>query len=235
MEGRLTRTIGLTKVDASSRLDARIANERVRVINADLDLIDAAIGAVSGGVPGPHHATHEPGGSDAMAVNAAATVGSLRTLGTGATQAATGNHTHAAPAVPEARVYHTANQSTASGVLLPLLFNSERFDTDGIHDTATNTSRLTCRTAGKYLLFGAFEMTPGGTGFRQIGVLLNGAAFVVVQTMAPATNVRLAVSTVWDLAVNDYVELCATQDSGGPLNVTAASNYSPEFGMVRLG
>ena len=43
-----------------------------------------------------HNARHEPGGGDAMAVDAAAATGSLRTLGTGAAQAATGNHTHAA-------------------------------------------------------------------------------------------------------------------------------------------
>ena len=49
MEGRLTPNIGLTKVDASSRLDARIANDRLRTINVDLDIIDAAIGSLSGG------------------------------------------------------------------------------------------------------------------------------------------------------------------------------------------
>ena len=38
-----------------------------------------------------HHLTHEPGGTDPLAVDAAPTVGSLRTLGTGATQAAPGN------------------------------------------------------------------------------------------------------------------------------------------------
>jgi hypothetical protein len=41
------------------------------------------------------HATrHEPGGADAMTVDAAAGAGSLRTPGTGAQQAAAGNHTH---------------------------------------------------------------------------------------------------------------------------------------------
>jgi len=41
--------------------------------------------------PTAHHATHEPGGTDAMAVDAAAGVGSLRTIGVGALQAAAGN------------------------------------------------------------------------------------------------------------------------------------------------
>jgi hypothetical protein len=43
----------------------------------------------------PAHASrHNAGGADAMAVDSAAGTGSLRTLGTGATQAATGNHGH---------------------------------------------------------------------------------------------------------------------------------------------
>lgn len=50
-------------------------------------------------LPNPHHAqahatAHQPGGGDAMAVDAAAGTGSLRTLGAGATQAAAGDHTH---------------------------------------------------------------------------------------------------------------------------------------------
>lgn len=40
-----------------------------------------------------HAVTHEPGGTDPMAVDAVAATGSLRTLGTGAQQAAAGNHT----------------------------------------------------------------------------------------------------------------------------------------------
>lgn len=43
-----------------------------------------------------HATAHESGGGDAMAVDAVAATGSLRTLGTGATQAAVGTHTHAA-------------------------------------------------------------------------------------------------------------------------------------------
>lgn len=41
-----------------------------------------------------HATNHEPGGADAMTVDAAVGTGSLRTLGTGALQAAVGSHTH---------------------------------------------------------------------------------------------------------------------------------------------
>ena len=41
-----------------------------------------------------HASRHEPSGADAMAVDAVAGTGSLRTLGAGAQQGAAGNHTH---------------------------------------------------------------------------------------------------------------------------------------------
>lgn len=57
-----------------------------------------------------HKTEHEPGGGDAMTVDAAAATGSLRTLGTASTAAAAGNHTHATPITPVVNVY-TANDT----------------------------------------------------------------------------------------------------------------------------
>lgn len=47
-----------------------------------------------------HATTHEPAGSDPLAVDAAASVGSLRTVGAGALQAAPGDHSHGTGARP---------------------------------------------------------------------------------------------------------------------------------------
>src|SRR4029077_12296348 len=44
-------------------------------------------------VPTAHRTTHEPGGSDALTVDAAQATGSLRTIGTGAQQAMSGSRT----------------------------------------------------------------------------------------------------------------------------------------------
>lgn len=48
----------------------------------------------AGTPPSAHATTHQPGGSDPMAVDAATGTGSLRTLGNGAFQAAAGDHNH---------------------------------------------------------------------------------------------------------------------------------------------
>lgn len=66
--------------------------------------------------PTAHHATHEPGGTDAMAVDAVAATGSLRTLGTGAAQAAAGNDSRLSDArTPTAHTHPAAD--IVSGVL----------------------------------------------------------------------------------------------------------------------
>jgi hypothetical protein len=51
-----------------------------------------------------HASTHQPSGADTMAVDAAAGTGSLRTLGTGATQGAVGSHTHP-PSTPNVQTH----------------------------------------------------------------------------------------------------------------------------------
>jgi hypothetical protein len=66
--------------------------------------------------PTAHHATHEPGGTDAMAVDAAAATGSLRTIGTGALQAAAGNDSRLSDArTPTA--HHTTHEPGGSDAM----------------------------------------------------------------------------------------------------------------------
>jgi hypothetical protein len=62
----------------------------VLTIGAGLAVVAGAL-TTTPAAPLAHAATHAPGGSDALAIDAAAAVGSLRTLGTAATQAAAGN------------------------------------------------------------------------------------------------------------------------------------------------
>jgi hypothetical protein len=76
--------------------EATLPNERALVagVNVTLDLStpgQIAINSTGGSGGGPHAPTHQPGGSDPMQVDAAPTVGSLRTLGSGPNQAAPGN------------------------------------------------------------------------------------------------------------------------------------------------
>jgi len=71
---------------------------------------------VAGATPSAHASTHNAGGSDALAIDAAAGTGSLRTLGTSSTSAAPGNHTHAAAAPAAHASTHNAGGSDALAI-----------------------------------------------------------------------------------------------------------------------
>jgi hypothetical protein len=144
---------------------------------------------------------------------------------------------HSKILVPACRVYHSVDQSLATGGNAALTFNSERFDNDAIHDTGTNPTRLTCKTAGKYLIAATLRFAQAGGGtFRQTFFKVNGTTSIATDLRLPSASqdIDVTISTIWDMAVNDYVELFAGQDSGGAINIKASSAQSPEFMMVKV-
>jgi hypothetical protein len=150
------------------------------------------------------------------------------------------NATDAHAAMPACRVYHSVNQSIASGVLTALAFANERFDTDTIHDPVTNNSRLTCKTAGIYYVFGNISWgTNLTTGTRGLYIRANGTDYIAVVQGNPTTeagkNTIQNIGCIVQLAANEYLELMAFQSQGSSVDVVAAGNYSHEFGMVKVG
>jgi len=140
--------------------------------------------------------------------------------------------------VPAARVYHSADQSVLHGICATLSFNSERFDTDNIHDTVTNNSRLTCKTAGKYLISVSISFTANTTGDRYLRIWLNGnvvIAAIAHRTLSELYNADMSIATIYELSVGDYVEVQVEQRSGTTLAVVVVPQYSPEFMIARVG
>lgn len=137
--------------------------------------------------------------------------------------------------MPSARVFNSATISVANNTETFLTFNSERWDTDTIHDTSSNTSRLTCKSAGKYFISGNVEWA-SSPGIPLIRIKYNGSTIIAAHQVALSTgDYRIQqIQTVWDMAVNDYVELTVIQNSGGALSINSSSKYSPEFMMVRV-
>jgi hypothetical protein len=140
---------------------------------------------------------------------------------------------------PRAHVYHNANQSIPTGSGTVLALNSEREDTDAIHDNVTNNSRLTCKAAGTHLIVGNVEWAANAIGYRRAMILYNGTSLLGIQDSLALTSAsittHLTVAAIYRLAVNDYVELQVAQDSGSSLFVLSTASRSPEFSMIRLG
>lgn len=113
----------------------------------------------------------------------------------------------------------TAGQTIPNATETAITLNSENFDTNSIHDNSTNSTRLTCKTAGKYIITGQINFTGNATGLREAQIRVNGTTSIASDNrVAGDTNDRaVSVSTIYELAVNDYIELYAYQSSGGDL------------------
>jgi hypothetical protein len=134
------------------------------------------------------------------------------------------------------RVYYDANIDLTAETPKKLNFNQERWDTEAMHSTVANTSRLTCVTAGKYLIIGnASFVALSNTVYLQI--LLNNITLIGSSKgstrLGTTLPVDLVVSTIYNLAVGDYVELIGYASS--TISIISNPNYSPEFMMNRIG
>src|SRR3990170_381680 len=136
---------------------------------------------------------------------------------------------------PYAHVYNSAdiNHST-SGDWQVLTYNSERSDTDDIHSTVSNTGRLTCKTAGHYLIISCTRFATNATGDRGVRFVLNGTTSIVqdIRKAAGGAATQIPLSIEYELVAGDYITCDAYQTSGGALNMPAVGNHSPEFMMV---
>jgi len=134
--------------------------------------------------------------------------------------------------VPSARVSRSAAQSIASGTGVLLTFDQEQFDTDNIHDLVTNTSRLTCRTAGKYIIGAHFDWQTSTSGtFRNAIIQVNGGTRPadLIQPQSSQGYLRQEPVAIYDLIVGDYIEAVAYHDAASALTV------SPTFWMAYIG
>lgn len=139
---------------------------------------------------------------------------------------------------PRCSLRATAAQPIPNGAYTPVAFVGEPYDNEataahlsgtGMHDPATNNTRVVARTAGTYMCTGGVSWAGNGTGRRGIRWAKNGAALAdsqVIEAATAAVAVAYAARTVWvPLSVGDYVELQAFQDvtGGGALNTDVTS------------
>lgn len=127
-------------------------------------------------------------------------------------------------------IYKSASQTLTKGSQVIITFNSENYDTDSLHDTSSNTSRITIPTGkgGKWL----FNWTLGVQSSDQIFTSLykNGSALTLgtigntfsgVQNTGGYSVRSLSGSVVLSLAAGDYIEFSVNISGSGSADVEA--------------
>ena len=162
----------------------------------------------------------------AAAHNAGATVAHVWTAG-----AVVGTH--------GARVYLSSAQNLNNGSPTTLLFASELFDTNGYHDTGSNTSRLTIPTGlgGIYMIGGTVGITANGTGYRSLLFQVDGGDYIgrtLYPSVGSVTAANLTCNVPYYLAAGQYVEMVVTVNTAS-LQALASDYYQTHFWVYRLG
>lgn len=132
---------------------------------------------------------------------------------------------------PAARVFNSGGQSVGP-TLNPVLFDSEDYDTDGMHSTSTNTGRLTAQTPGIYLVSFHGRLQAIDSGWWDTWISKNGSPVAYDRDAKSGATLELvSLSAQVELAANDYVEI-GVSITGTAKNLERTSDYSPIFAAI---
>lgn len=151
----------------------------------------------------------------------------------------------AAPPSVAAVIYNNAdiNLYTAGPVNAEtvITFNSEVQDPNGVHSTASNTSRFTAPSTGFYRFgFNAIELDSGGLGtaYCIVKFYINGSLVYGQQSFfrsADAAFVEISANAAFYLTASDYVEVTITPGQATSPVLKYYASRSPYFTMERVG
>lgn len=136
----------------------------------------------------------------------------------------------------------TTDQTIATGAAQAITFNdTDVYDTDGYHDTSSNTSKLVVPTGlgGYYRIYASLRPADTTSTYMQAQIRVNGTTVIQYsEDIAVLTGAgsyrRLQPDVVLSLSVTDYVELMVNHGSGG--NEVIKNSFSTgSFGMYLVG
>lgn len=124
---------------------------------------------------------------------------------------------------PIAVLTQTAAQSTTTGALVPLAWDTTTLDTYGGHSNTTNNTRYTAQQPGWYLPVVIGAWLANGGGVRYTTLAKNGSQLNFLSGPQPANGSFVGATTCYgavQLNTGDYIEGWSFQNSGGGLNTS---------------
>ena len=141
----------------------------------------------------------------------------------------------ATPYTQGARVYRDTDQSIPNETYSKVIFTTELYDTDNCFNADT-PDRLTCNTAGKYIIIANIRWGGWPGALRSITIRKNGENIAKSQLQPNDENtMHQVVATIIDLELGDYIECGVQHYSGGSVDIQTHGIMEPSFMMQRIG
>jgi hypothetical protein len=135
-----------------------------------------------------------------------------------------------------ASAYNSSNLAVSTSGEANLTMDAEAFDTDGFHDTVTNSQRFTIPAGlgGKYLV--TVHARPDADPGNSYIIARNSAGAIVLWAVATkvGTYYYYAGSAVLDLVAGDYVEFKQLGSSAANIYSIGSNAYGPWASIMRL-
>ena len=145
--------------------------------------------------------------------------------------------------IPAVRAYNSTNQIIPGGsVPTTLSFDSEQFDTAGMHSTSSSTSALTAPVAGIYEVNAWLQWGVAGPvdvptpSLTALIVGTNGSRVADAETISLSTNTVQNLSGLLNLGAGDSVQLNVIDGNSAEATVFGnATAGLPAFSMAWIG
>lgn len=124
-----------------------------------------------------------------------------------------------------ARATRASSQAITTATATAVTFGAEDFDTDTLHDTGSNTDRLTVGATGYWSLTAFVQWESNNTGAqRYAAIIKNDTTSYAVDRSAPTGTSEVTLTTgAIAVTAADYFKLVVYHDKGSDLNVEVAS------------
>jgi hypothetical protein len=127
------------------------------------------------------------------------------------------------------RAYNSSSIAVVSGSWVTYTMDSESFDTDTMHDTSSNTQRITFTTAGTYRVHAHLVITANATE-AEFGakLLLNAGATEIARTWIRSGPATAYFDLICERAFSagDYVVVQVWQATGSSSNLNGTAELS---------
>lgn len=135
------------------------------------------------------------------------------------------------------RVKNSSSQTVLNASDKALTFDTEEFDLQDMHNNTVNSSRLTAKATGLYLIIGNAIYESNTSGVRTWRLKVNNTQFIAGSVLPASTTsnaTEITITSIYRLEQGDYVELIARQDSGSTLNIINSATFGATFAMVKV-
>lgn len=146
---------------------------------------------------------------------------------------------------PHCAVRHVtaASHATINTWLAFPAWDTEDEDTDNMHSTTVNSSRITINTPGLYLVTSSVSFNANATGARGLGLRKNGVGTSpnikgrsLIQSTGAVVETTPTFASVVKFIASDYIEVMAWQSAATPLAYAILTGeHTPSFTVTWIG